>query len=121
MSSKITLAAKWKLKSESEVVQSFLTLSDPCTVAYQAPPSMGFSRQEHWSGLPLPSLGDLPNPGIEPTSPEDRYFTAEPPGKLRDQKSEIQVSAGWILLRCEGVSDPCLSPTTQQHVVSSSA
>ena len=34
------------------------------TIAHQAPPSMGFSRQEHWSGLPLPSPGDLPDPGI---------------------------------------------------------
>ena len=41
----------------------------PWTVVYQTPPSMGFSRQEYWSGLPLPSLGDLPNPGIEPGSP----------------------------------------------------
>ena len=39
------------------------------TVAYQAPLSMGFSRQEYWSGLPFPSPGDLPNPGIEPGSP----------------------------------------------------
>ena len=39
------------------------------TVAYQAPPSMGFSRQEYWSGLPFPPPGDLPNPGIEPRSP----------------------------------------------------
>ena len=41
----------------------------PWTVAYQAPPSMGFSRQESWSGLPFPSPGDLPNPGIETGSP----------------------------------------------------
>ena len=41
----------------------------PWTVAYQAPPSMGFSRQEHWSGLPFPYPGDLPDPGIEPGSP----------------------------------------------------
>ena len=41
----------------------------PWTVAYQAPPSMGFSRQECWIGLPLPSPGDLPHPGIEPGSP----------------------------------------------------
>ena len=40
----------------------------PWTVAYQAPPSMGFSRQEYWSGLPFPSPGDLPDPGIEPWS-----------------------------------------------------
>ena len=41
----------------------------PWTVAYQALPSMRFSRQEYWSGLPFPSPGDLPNPGIEPGSP----------------------------------------------------
>ena len=39
------------------------------TVAYQAPLSMGFPRQGHWSGLPFPSLGDIPDPGIEPASP----------------------------------------------------
>ena len=44
-------------------VRLFVT---PWTVAYQVPPSMGFSRQEYWSGLPFPSPGDLPNPGIEP-------------------------------------------------------
>ena len=41
----------------------------PWTVAYQASLSMGFSRQEYWSGLPFPSPGDLPDPGIEPRSP----------------------------------------------------
>ena len=54
---------------ESEVAQSCPTLTAPWTVAYQAPLSMGFSRQEYWSGLPFPSPGDLPNPGIEPGSP----------------------------------------------------
>jgi len=52
------------------------------TVAHQAPLSMGFSRQEYWSGLPFPP-GDLPNPGIEPASPVSPaggFFTAEPPG-----------------------------------------
>ena len=55
----------WKVKSLSRV-QLFVT---PWTVAYEAPPSMGFSRQEYWSGLPLPSPGDLPDPGIEHGSP----------------------------------------------------
>ena len=41
----------------------------PWTVAYQAPQSMEFSRQEYWPGLPFPSPGDLPDPGIEPGSP----------------------------------------------------
>ena len=44
-----------KLKSESEVTQLCLTLATPWTAAHQAPPSMGFSRQEYWSGVPLPS------------------------------------------------------------------
>ena len=45
-----------EVKSESEVAQSYPTPSDPWTAAYEAPPSMGFSRQEYWSGVPLPSL-----------------------------------------------------------------
>ena len=45
------------------------TLASPWTVACQAPLSMGFSRQEYWSGLPFPSSGNLPDPGIEPMSP----------------------------------------------------
>ena len=66
-------------------VQLFAT---PWTVAYQAPPSMGFSRQEHWSGWPFPSPGDLPDPGIEPRSLtlEENALTSEPPGKPYLQK-----------------------------------
>ena len=45
------------------------TLATPWTTACQAPPSMGFSRQEYQSGLPFPSPGDLPDPGIKPRSP----------------------------------------------------
>ena len=56
---------KVKVKSLSRV-RLFAT---PWTVAYQAPASMGFSRQEYWSELPFPSPGDLPDPGIEPRSP----------------------------------------------------
>ena len=50
------------------------------TVAYQASPSMGFSMQEYWSGLPFPSPGDLPDPGIKPRSPalEADVLTTEP-------------------------------------------
>ena len=48
------------------VTQSCLTLCNPTDIACQAPPSMGFSRPEYWSGLPFPSPGDPPNPGIEP-------------------------------------------------------
>ena len=46
-----------------------LSRETPWTVARQAPLSIAFSRQEHWSGLPFPSPGDLPNPGIKPSSP----------------------------------------------------
>ena len=56
----------------------------PWTVAHQIPPSMGFSRQEYWSGLPFPSPGDLPDAGIEPRSPalQADALPSEPPGKL---------------------------------------
>ena len=56
----------------------------PWIVAPQAPLSMGFPRQEYWSGLPFPSPGDLSNPGIEPRSPAlaGRFFTTEPLGNL---------------------------------------
>ena len=53
-------------ESESEVAQSCLTLCNPWTVAHQAPPSMGFSRQEYWSGLPFPSLGIFLTQGSNP-------------------------------------------------------
>ena len=68
---------KVKVKSFSRV-RLFVT---PWTVAYQAPPSMGFSRQECWSGLPFPSPGNLPNPGIKPRSPtlQADALPSEPP------------------------------------------
>ena len=68
------------MKSLSRV-QLFVIL---WTVAYHAPLSMGFSRQEHWSGLPIPSPEDLHDPGIEPRSPtlQADALTSEPPGKV---------------------------------------
>ena len=59
------------------------TVATPWTVARQAPLSMGFPRQEYWSGFPFPSLGDLLYPGTELKSPAlaGRFFTTEPPGK----------------------------------------
>ena len=74
----IKVLSEWvKLLSR---VRLFATL---WTVAYQAPLSVGFSRQEYWSGLPFPSPGDLPNPGIKPRSPTLQADTlpSEPPGK----------------------------------------
>ena len=75
-----------KVESESEVAQWCLTLCDPWTAAHQTPPSMGFSRQEYWSGLPFPSPGDLPDPGIEPRSPtlQVEALTSAPPGKPKE-------------------------------------
>ena len=69
--------------SHSAVSDSFVT---PWTVACQAPLSVEFARQEYWNALPLLPLGDLPNPGVGPTSPvslalADRFFTTAPPGK----------------------------------------
>ena len=62
------------------------SFSTPWTIAYQAPLSMRFSRQEYWSQLPFPPPGCLPDPGIKPVSLESSasaggYFTTEPPGK----------------------------------------
>ena len=72
-----------KVKSLSRV-RLFAT---PWTVAYQAPPSMGFSRQECWSGVPFPSPGDLPDPGIEPGSPvlQADALLSEPPQNEGDK------------------------------------
>ena len=103
------------MKSLSRV-QLFATL---WTVAYQAPPSMGFSKQEYWSGLPLPSPGDLPDPGIEPRSPtlEADTLTSEPPGSLmkyfvnsqktsvrwtRDAQYTSTLSLKWIFIQSQG-------------------
>ena len=78
---------KKKVKSLSHVQ----LLATPWTVAHQAPPSIGFSRQEYWSGLPFPSPGDLPNPGIETSSPTLQADTlpSEPPGKPKSIKSKV--------------------------------
>ena len=68
---------------ESVLVSRVLLFVTPWTITYQAPWSMGFSRQEYWSGLPFPSTGDLSNPVIEPGSPSRQAdsLSSEPPGK----------------------------------------
>ena len=98
----------WSVTSEDEVkslsrVRLFVT---PWTVAYLAPPSMGFSRQEYWSGRPFPSPGDLPDPGIEPGSPALRAaaLTSEPPG-VEDGGSGL----------CAETVHPTLLPEPEQH------
>ena len=71
------VAWKWKWSR----VRLFAT---PWTEAHQAPLSLGFSRQEYWSGLPFPSPGELPDPGIKPGSPalQADALTSEPPGTV---------------------------------------
>ena len=81
-----------KVKVKSLIrVQLFAT---PWTVAYHAPLSMGFSRQEYWSGLPFPSPGDLPNTGIEPVSPalQTDALPSEPPNVNVKSLSRAQLS-----------------------------
>ena len=70
------------------VAQSCLTVT-PWTVAHQAPLSMEFPRQAHWSGLPFPPPGDLPNPGIELTSPASAggFLTTKPLGEPSHDKN----------------------------------
>ena len=63
-----------------------LLFATPWTAAHQGPLSMRFPRQEYWSGLPCPPPGDLPNPGIQPTSLRSpalagEFFITEPPAK----------------------------------------
>ena len=79
-------------------VQLFAT---PWTVAHHTPPSMGFSSQEYWSGLPFPSPGDLPDPGIETRSPafQADALTSEPPGK--------DMGLLQLLTHCCLLSDSC--------------
>ena len=76
-----------KVKSFSRVRLS----ATPWTVAFQAPLSMEFSKQEYWSGLPFPFPENLPDPGIEPRSPafQADAFPSEPPGKLCRRRNYI--------------------------------
>ena len=85
-------------------VQLFAT---PWTVVCQAPLSMGFSRQEYWSGLPYPPPGDLPNPGIEPTSLHVSYIdrqvlyqglSAFPSKTISSKHREVKILAGHVLI-----------------------
>ena len=78
----LSLPALNSSESESEVLSCVQLFAAPWTVAHQAPPSMEFSRQEYWSGLPFPSPRDLPHPGIEPRPPAlwADALPSEPPG-----------------------------------------
>ena len=77
---------------------SFSYVATPWTVAHQAPLSMGFPRQEYWSGLPFSSPGDLPDPGIKPASPPlaGGFLTTEPPGKPNTESEGLLFIFIWV-------------------------
>ena len=76
-----SLLAEPQVKVVVKSLSCVRLFATPWTIAYQAPQSMEFSRQEYWSGVPFPSPEDLPNPGIEPGSPTRQADTlpSEPP------------------------------------------
>ena len=80
-----------ELESEVKSLSRLRLFATPWTVVYQAPTSMGFSRQGCWSGLPFPSPGDLLNPGIEPGSPtlQADALPSEPPGKSSNSSLNV--------------------------------
>ena len=100
-----------KVKSLSHV-QLFVT---PWTTACQAPPSMGFARQEHWSGLPFPSPGDLPDRGMDPGSPalQEDPLPSEPPGNPTYQFSSVQFSS--VAQSCPTLCNPMYSLSQMSH------
>ena len=80
----------------------------PWTVAHQAPLSLGFSRQEYWSGLPFPSPGELPDPGLKPRSPplQADASTSEPPGKPQTKRKQemnpvLRMEQHWMIGKLE--------------------
>ena len=78
----------------------------PWTIAYQAPLTMGFSRQEYWRGLPFSSPGDLPNPGIEPGSPalQTDALPSEPPGNYYYTYQIADPAVGCLCALCTFIS-----------------
>ena len=103
----------------------------PWTVAYQASPCMGFSRQEYWSGLPFPSPRDLPDPGIEPGSPalQADALPSEPPGKSPDNEEKkkkgdlqgMQPLKDWLYIteKCGPLASACHEKSLSSGVICS--
>ena len=97
----------------------------PWAVARQAPLSMGFNRQEYWSGLPSPSPGDLPDPGIRPKAPASPALQAgslvsEPPGKLPYCPEFNSVFKACALWKRSFMKPSCLYPCTREMPLLSS-
>ena len=100
------------------VTQSCLTLCYPQTVAHQAPLSMEFSRQEYWTGLPLPSPGDLPDSGIEPGSPVFRQILYHLSYIIKSLSLSLscRVEIGSLWERCcRNVEWPRIRPKNKLH------
>ena len=95
-----------KNESESEAAQSCLTLGDPTNCSSPGSSIHGILQQKYWSGLPCPSPGDLPHPGIKPVSPAmvGRFFTTEPTGKPTFQHQSVQFSS--VTQSCPTLCDP---------------
>ena len=88
---------KWKWSHSEKWKWSHSVVSDsvtPWTAASQAPPSMGFSRQQYWSGMPLPSPGDLPEPGSLTLWAD--VLPSKPPGKPSNIRYDIEI---WFIIR----------------------
>ena len=86
-------------RTELGILSRIQLFATPWTLAHQAPLSVGFPRQEYWSGLPFPPPGDLPNSGTEPTSLEfpalaGGFLTTTPPGKAKIELYDQQIT-GW--------------------------
>ena len=92
-----TFTFHWSVKVK--LLSHVQLFGNPWTIAYQPPPSIGFSRQEYWNGLPFPSPGDLPNPGIDPGSLalQTDALPSEPPGKLYWRMVDLKYC---VSLRC---------------------
>ena len=90
---------RWMDRQDIHPTTSSQVFSTPRTVARQAPLSMGFSRQAHWSRLPFPSPGHLPDPGIKLMSPvlADMFFTTESPGKPWNELWAINTNQRMLL------------------------
>ena len=90
------------------VAQSCPTLCIPCTITHQTPLSMGFFRQEYWSGLPFPSPGNLPDPGINPRFPalQADSLPSEPPGMPWKRPAAAAAAAAKSPQSCPTLRNP---------------
>ena len=84
---------------EREVASRVWLFATQWAVAHQSPPFMEFARQEYWSGLPFPSPGDLPNPGVKPRSPalQADALPSEPPGPCCHKWKHFFLFYDWVI------------------------